>query len=149
MLDENTVDEFYCCATQAEAEALQAEGKLAFAYVRGSALPLTGETWYVLDHDDGAAYSCTNSRHPYRVQGMEVLSGFWKLNAGSVLLTGYTSVQRPVITIDTVYDGSTGLPVADSIEDYDPIDPSQSVLTKETITAPGTTHQWNFCYQQH
>lgn len=149
VFDPETIQPFYCCKTTDEANALQAEGYLAFSHVNGSGLPLTGETSYVLDHCDGACYSCTATSHPYRVQGLELLAGAWRLRANTAFITGITEFTRPVITINTVYNSLTGLPIADNMDVYNPDNPSSSTLTKETITGFGTSHQWCFCYQRH
>lgn len=102
VIDPNTVEPFFARTTTAYATALTGEGVYACAYAT-QGICLAGETHAVIGKHDGYV-SGTNGRHPYRVQGMEMMSGVYQCAADCVVVkgTGSLEIELP--------DGSTATP---------------------------------------
>lgn len=102
VIDSNTVEPFFARTTTAYATALTGEGVYACAYAT-QGICLAGETHAVVGKHDGYV-SGTNGRHPYRVQGMEMMSGVCQCAADCVVVkgTGSLEIELP--------DGSTATP---------------------------------------
>lgn len=102
VIDSNTVEPFFARTTTAYATALTGEGVYACAYAT-QGICLAGETHAVVGKHDGYV-SGTNGRHPYRVQGMEMMSGVYQCAADCVVVkgTGSLEIELP--------DGSTATP---------------------------------------
>lgn len=102
VIDSNTVEPFFARTTTAYATALTGEGVYACAYAT-QGICLAGETHAVIGKHDGYV-SGTNGRHPYRVQGMEMMSGVHQCAADCVVVkgTGSLEIELP--------DGSTATP---------------------------------------
>lgn len=102
VIDPETVQPFYARTTTAYATALTDTGTYACAYAT-QGIALAGETHMVIGKHDGYV-SGTNGRHPYRVQGMEMMCGVYQCAADCVAVKGTGS--QPV----TLPDGSVETP---------------------------------------
>lgn len=104
VIDEDTVNPFYARTTTAYAKALTDENTYACAYAT-QGIALAGETKMVIGKHDGYV-SGTNGRHPYRVQGMEMMCGVYQCAVDCVPVqgNGSTSVTLP--------DGTTSTPTS-------------------------------------
>lgn len=95
VIDQATVEPFFARTTTAYATALTDQGTYACAYAT-QGIALAGETHMVIGKHDGYV-SGTNGRHPYRVQGMEMMCGVYQCAADCVVIkgTGSQSVTLP------------------------------------------------------
>lgn len=102
VIDQTTVEPFFARTTTAYATALTDEGTYACAYAT-QGIALAGETHMVIGKHDGYV-SGTDGRHPYRVQGMEMMCGVSQCAADCVVIKGTGSLEI------TLPDGTTATP---------------------------------------